>query len=45
MNSENYRGDLTGRFYGKTGTLTGIRTLSGIMKGYNGVKFVSIFRV
>lgn len=38
-----FRGSsLEGRFYGKTGTLTGVRSISGILQTVDGVRFVSM---
>ncbi|ABX08810.1 D-alanyl-D-alanine carboxypeptidase [Prochlorococcus marinus] len=33
---------LTGRFYGKTGTLTGVRSISGYLKTEYGYKYISV---
>ncbi|MGC6483552.1 MAG: D-alanyl-D-alanine carboxypeptidase/D-alanyl-D-alanine endopeptidase [Synechococcus sp.] len=40
---DDFRGTrFEGRFYGKTGTLTGVRTVSGILQTTNGLRFVSL---
>ena len=38
-----FRGtSLQGRFWGKTGTLTGVRSISGILESANGPRYVSM---
>ena len=38
-----FRGtSLAGRFHGKTGTLTGVRSISGILETRAGLRFVSM---
>ncbi|MCX5941705.1 MAG: D-alanyl-D-alanine carboxypeptidase, partial [Cyanobacteria bacterium] len=34
--------DLDGRFYGKTGTISGVRSISGILESRAGMRYVSM---